>query len=322
MFRSNRRLIGSSRVIECSLLTSRSCRNLPRRASAHTDSRALQIGVLFAAFTLLISIPIWTHPLPPLSDYVNHLSRMQVIATLAKNPKLAEFYEINWQVIPEPDHGLHRADAGAGDEHLSGRPGLHGHDVRADHFGHAGAQSRAGRPLVGDAAVRDSASVQLRLPRRPDELHFRHRRRAVGAGRLGRGARTRLADPHRAVGGVRGRAVLLPSLGARHLRHRHSVVRNAAAVATARRAVAAAHRRLRRQRLAVPRRRAAARRQSDHGPRLRHLLGPARQDRRPDVYRRQLFRHHRLRADQRHGRGSGLGGASSRAALSSAGVRR
>ena len=60
----------------------------------------VQIAVLFAAFTLLISIPIWTHPLPPLSDYVNHLSRMQVIATLAKNPKLAEFYEINWQVIP------------------------------------------------------------------------------------------------------------------------------------------------------------------------------------------------------------------------------
>src|SRR5512143_3345372 len=58
------------------------------------------IAVLFAAFTLLISIPIWTHPLPPLSDYVNHLSRMQVIATLGKNPKLAEFYEINWQVIP------------------------------------------------------------------------------------------------------------------------------------------------------------------------------------------------------------------------------
>jgi len=59
-----------------------------------------QIAVLAAAFTLLISIPIWTHPLPPLSDYVNHLSRMQVIATLAKNPKLAEFYQVNWQVIP------------------------------------------------------------------------------------------------------------------------------------------------------------------------------------------------------------------------------
>jgi hypothetical protein len=61
---------------------------------------APQIGVLFAAFTLLISIPIWTHPLPPLSDYVNHLARMQVIATLSANPQLAKFYEIDWQVIP------------------------------------------------------------------------------------------------------------------------------------------------------------------------------------------------------------------------------
>jgi len=61
---------------------------------------APQIGVLFAAFTLLISIPIWTHPLPPLSDYVNHLARMQVIATISHNPELAKFYEIDWQVIP------------------------------------------------------------------------------------------------------------------------------------------------------------------------------------------------------------------------------
>ena len=59
-----------------------------------------QIGILFAALTLLISIPIWTHPLPPLSDYVNHLARMQVIATLAKNPQLASFYEIDWAVLP------------------------------------------------------------------------------------------------------------------------------------------------------------------------------------------------------------------------------
>ncbi len=59
-----------------------------------------QIAVLFAALTLLISIPIWTHPLPPLSDYVNHLARMHVIATLSKNPLLASFYEVEWQVIP------------------------------------------------------------------------------------------------------------------------------------------------------------------------------------------------------------------------------
>src|SRR5476649_2533415 len=61
---------------------------------------APQVAVLFAALTLLISIPIWTHPLPPLSDYVNHLSRMYVIANLPTNPVLANFYEIDWQVIP------------------------------------------------------------------------------------------------------------------------------------------------------------------------------------------------------------------------------
>jgi hypothetical protein len=61
---------------------------------------APQIAVLFATFTLLISIPIWTHPLPPLSDYVNHLARMHVLATVSKNPQLAGFYEIDWQVIP------------------------------------------------------------------------------------------------------------------------------------------------------------------------------------------------------------------------------
>ncbi len=69
------------------------------RSRAHGFS-APQIGVLFAAFTLLISIPIWTHPLPPLSDYVNHLARMHVIATLSKNPQLAAFYELDWKPIP------------------------------------------------------------------------------------------------------------------------------------------------------------------------------------------------------------------------------
>ena len=72
--------------------------SLPRFRSSGISGA--QIAMLFAALTLLISIPIWTHPLPPLSDYVNHLARMHVIATLSKNPLLANFYEIDWQVIP------------------------------------------------------------------------------------------------------------------------------------------------------------------------------------------------------------------------------
>ena len=68
--------------------------------SGRRDFSVPQILALSVALTLLISIPIWTHPVPPLSDYVNHLARMQVIATLSKNPQLAQFYEMNWQVIP------------------------------------------------------------------------------------------------------------------------------------------------------------------------------------------------------------------------------
>src|ERR1039458_1592610 len=74
--------------------------NPPSSRSRAQGFSAPQIAVLFAAFTMLISIPIWTHPLPPLSDYFNHLARMHVIATLSKNPLLARFYEIDWQVIP------------------------------------------------------------------------------------------------------------------------------------------------------------------------------------------------------------------------------
>jgi len=72
--------------------------SVPRSRTAGLS--APQIAVLFAALILLISVPIWTHPLPPLSDYINHLARMHVIATLAKNPQLASFYEVDWQVIP------------------------------------------------------------------------------------------------------------------------------------------------------------------------------------------------------------------------------
>jgi len=60
-----------------------------------------QIAVLFAAFTLLISIPIWTHPLPPLSDYVNHLARMQVLATLDK--KSAACRILRHQLAGDPE---------------------------------------------------------------------------------------------------------------------------------------------------------------------------------------------------------------------------
>jgi hypothetical protein len=58
------------------------------------------IAVLFIVLLAITSIPIVLHPWPPMSDYINHLARMQVIATINSDPDLARFYEIDWQVIP------------------------------------------------------------------------------------------------------------------------------------------------------------------------------------------------------------------------------
>ncbi len=69
----------------------------PRRTAEFSGA---QIAVLFAALALVASIPIITHPLPPLSDYVNHLARMHVIASMGADPDLTRYYQIDWQIIP------------------------------------------------------------------------------------------------------------------------------------------------------------------------------------------------------------------------------
>src|SRR5436853_3069803 len=62
--------------------------------------RAGQIAILFIALAAIASIPILLYPWPPLSDYINHLARMHVIATVGSDRDLALFYQIEWQVIP------------------------------------------------------------------------------------------------------------------------------------------------------------------------------------------------------------------------------
>jgi hypothetical protein len=59
-----------------------------------------KVAALFVLLLAITSIPVVLHPWPPMSDYINHLARMQVIATIKSDPDLARFYEIDWQVIP------------------------------------------------------------------------------------------------------------------------------------------------------------------------------------------------------------------------------
>lgn len=75
-------------------------RNLVQRLPRVADFAGSQIAVFTGLLVLLISIPVWTHPVPPLSDYANHLARMHVLATLDTNPHLQRFYQIDWQIVP------------------------------------------------------------------------------------------------------------------------------------------------------------------------------------------------------------------------------
>jgi hypothetical protein len=72
-----------------------------KNASRSTrDFRPAQILALFVVLCAAISVPVLTHKLPPLSDYVNHLARMYVIDAQGHDAYLDRFYEIHWQIIP------------------------------------------------------------------------------------------------------------------------------------------------------------------------------------------------------------------------------
>ena len=64
------------------------------------DLSKRKIAILFVVLLAIVSIPILLNPLPPISDYINHLARMHVIATINSDPDLHRYYEIDWQVIP------------------------------------------------------------------------------------------------------------------------------------------------------------------------------------------------------------------------------
>lgn len=58
------------------------------------------IALLSVVLLAIVSIPVLLNPLPPISDYINHLARMDIIATINSDPYLHRYYEIDWQVIP------------------------------------------------------------------------------------------------------------------------------------------------------------------------------------------------------------------------------
>lgn len=72
----------------------------PKPARRALDLRPSRIALLFLLCFAIVSIPIVTHPVPPLSDYVNHLSRMHIIAQVTSDPDLSRYYALEWSVLP------------------------------------------------------------------------------------------------------------------------------------------------------------------------------------------------------------------------------
>lgn len=72
----------------------------PTTYAARRERTAVQGGVVFLVFLMVSIIPLLTHPLPPLEDYANHVSRMYVMADHGRNASLAKFYEIDWEPLP------------------------------------------------------------------------------------------------------------------------------------------------------------------------------------------------------------------------------
>src|SRR5262249_6948916 len=71
-----------------------------RVVGAPDGFRPATIVALFAVLMAAASIPILTHPLPPLEDYANHLARTYVIDAIDGDRDLARFYAVHWQIVP------------------------------------------------------------------------------------------------------------------------------------------------------------------------------------------------------------------------------
>jgi hypothetical protein len=72
--------------------------------SGCTSERGLLVRLrtilTFAAFFLPLALPILASPLPPLTDYPNHLARTHILAQLSHDQTLAQFYAADWRLLP------------------------------------------------------------------------------------------------------------------------------------------------------------------------------------------------------------------------------
>ncbi len=60
----------------------------------------LRVALLYTALSTLVLAPILSVDNLGLGDYLNHLARMHILASIATSPDLQRFYQLDWQPIP------------------------------------------------------------------------------------------------------------------------------------------------------------------------------------------------------------------------------
>ena len=137
--------------------------------------RPSTIVVLFVAVTAALAVPILTHPLPPLIDYINNLARAYVDRDHRLGRRLPALLYDRVAAHPQSDDGSGGAGPAPVHEHLRRRAGLHARDLRPD----PGGTFALNRALFGRWSVVPIAAghhpLQRSVARRRDELRVRHR---------------------------------------------------------------------------------------------------------------------------------------------------
>ena len=74
-----------------------------------------QIAALFVVLAAIASVPVLLYPWPPLGDYINHLSRMHVIATI-RSVQVTTVVDVvdPFDTPAAPVHASHEAGYGHG----------------------------------------------------------------------------------------------------------------------------------------------------------------------------------------------------------------
>src|SRR6516162_6111294 len=197
------------------------------------DLPGLAVAALFAAVLGAVAVPILTHPLPPLSDYIDHMAGGEVIDVVGERRQRSRSATLLPHRVggdPQSDDGPGGAGAAPLPRHLRGGRDFHAVDLRGHLVRSARAVARPQRALVGGAAAGEPVPLLRRAARRRDELPVRDRPRAVGIRGLGRAAGKAVALALCDLDPVRAGALLLPPVRARPLWPRAPGLRGASAM--------------------------------------------------------------------------------------------